>query len=242
MRFYPPIMYSAHWPVVTSYRPQPRYWPSTDKRFPYFVWKEFMRASGSLSRRWMRNIVRQDWAVHTISPEIDIVSFRLDQEIGGGGSGPCVSLYCHGWEVLRFDCFGEEQGHFHITPFTPWSLRSRRVEFRERTMEDQIERALFELEHNLEFYLSLNARWKVRRIRVNAQALARGCAQARIRLYEHVDKFSQYRRNQDLENSSDSWFLCGRLPGSASGKPTVRQCPGRERPEVPLFLRRFKRV
>jgi hypothetical protein len=145
-----------------------------------------MRSTGTLGQRWLRRKARQDWAAHSLGPGIDLVTFWLDQKIGGGGTGVCVALFCHGYEVLRFDCFGPG-GHYHLTPLTLWPVRRRRLDFLADTVEGQIDEALFQIRQNLDFYLEINPRRCVRRLRVDRDSRVRGCEAARARLHDYLD-------------------------------------------------------
>jgi hypothetical protein len=151
-----------------------------------FVWKGLMRSTGSLGQRWLRRSARQDWTIHEVAPGVDLVTFWLDERIGGGGTGVCMALFCHGYEVLRFDCFGEEFGHYHLTPLTLWPVRRRVLEFYEDTVEGQVEEALFQLSQNLDFYLQINPKRRVRKIKVAPDARTRACNSARDRLHEYL--------------------------------------------------------
>jgi hypothetical protein len=156
------------------------------------VWKSLMRSTGTLGQRWLRRKARQDWTVHPLGPGIDLVTFWLDQRIGGGGTGVCMALFCHGYEVLRFDCFGRG-GHYHLTPLTLWPVSRRRLDFRTDTVEGQIEEALFEICQNLDFYLQINPRRCVRSIRVDQEARVRACESARAQLHGYLDRVAVLR-------------------------------------------------
>lgn len=157
------------------------------QRKPLLSWKALMRASGTLCQRWLRFNERQDWAEHPVQPGVDLVTFWLDERIGGGGTGVGVSLFCDGFEVLRFDCFAGRLGHFHITPFTPWKMRIRRLEFVGQTVHEQIDETLFHILHNGTFWLQLNPRRSLRRRRIDRDALERACASARASLLGYLD-------------------------------------------------------
>jgi hypothetical protein len=151
-----------------------------------FVWKGYLRSTGSLGQRWLRRKARQDWTVHQVVPGVDLSTFWLDERIGGGGTGVCLSLFCFGYEVMRFDCFGGRLGHFHLTALTPWPVRRRRLEFRGDTVAEQVEEALFQLTQNLDFYLQLNPKLCVRTARIDREAMEAACTLARARLQEHL--------------------------------------------------------
>lgn len=161
-------------------------------------WKPYMRRTGSLSACYHSSPCRQAVRVHLVQPGMEILSYWLDARIGGGGTGPCLSVYCYGFEVLRFDCFGEGTGHFHITAFMPWKSRARRLLFSEQTVEAQIERALFELRHNMETYLRLNPRWRVRRMRVDPGAMEIACQEVRTALMSHLNRVEILRSLQGV--------------------------------------------
>lgn len=157
------------------------------------LWKAFMRRTGSLAGSYHSPGYRQDARVHPVQPGLEILTFWLDERIGGGGTGPCLSLYCRGLEILRFDCFGEDLGHFHLTAFMPWWKRGKRFWFAEKTAEAQIERTIFELTRNLQAYLRLNPRGKVRRMRVDEAAMAAACGEAREVLRSHLEQIEVLR-------------------------------------------------
>lgn len=161
-------------------------------------WKPYMRRTGSLSGCYHSSQNRQDVRVHPVQPKMEILSYWLDARIGGGGTGPCLSVYCYGFEVLRFDCFGSGAGHFHITAFMPWVSRAGRFWFSEQAVEAQIERALFELTHNIETYLRLNPRRRVRRMRVDPAAMTTACQEVRAALMSHLERVEILRRLKSL--------------------------------------------
>jgi hypothetical protein len=166
------------------------------------VWKAFLRSTGSLGERWLRRTARQDWTRNTLAPGVDLVTYWLDEQLGGGGTGTCIAVYCHGYEVLRFDCFGGTRGHFHITPFTPWTIfgcPERRLHFREQTIPEQIEHALFEIAENLDFYLHLNPRRSIRKVRVEPAARREACEAARRQLHAHLANVPALRALVDDE-------------------------------------------
>lgn len=144
-----------------------------------FVWKSYLRTTGTLGQRWLRRKARQDWLEHPVQPGVDVVSFWLDQTIGGGGTGVGFALFCNGSEALRFDCFGGRLGHYHITPFTPWKVRIRRLEFLGQTVHEQIDEALFHIIRNHRFFLQLNPLGRLRRVHIDGPALERACESAR---------------------------------------------------------------
>jgi hypothetical protein len=146
-----------------------------------------MRSTGTLGQRWLRRKARQDWTIHPVAPGVDLVTFWLDQRIGGGGTGVCMSLFCHGYEVLRFDCFGRDSGHYHLAPLTLWPVRRRVLGFYAQSIEGQVDEALFHIERNLDYYLQLNPRRSVRRLRIETEDRKHACSRARARIHEYLE-------------------------------------------------------
>jgi hypothetical protein len=55
--------------------------------------------------------------------------------------------------MLKFDCLGAQHGHFHVYSLEKSGKGRMRVFFREQTVEEQIERSVFEVVWNLQSYL-----------------------------------------------------------------------------------------
>ncbi len=69
------------------------------------------------------------------------------------GKGPAVILYIYNKEVLKFDCFGKEKGHYHVDFYKQNGTKENRIFFTENRASKQIERTVFELNTNLDYYL-----------------------------------------------------------------------------------------
>ena len=52
------------------------------------------------------------------------LSDRIEAD-GSRECGPAVFLVVHGWEILKFDCFGFPAGHYHVA--TPYPFGIARV-------------------------------------------------------------------------------------------------------------------
>ena len=102
-------------------------------------------------------------------------------------TGPSVSFYVYGAEVLRFDCFGQVNGHYHVDFHSPWATQNNKLYFYERTLESQIERTLYELKTNLGFYLQRNPNRKVRNIEIDQEKLHGVCEKIRGSMYHLLD-------------------------------------------------------
>lgn len=68
------------------------------------------------------------------------------------GIGPAASVVIYDHEILRFDCFGAGEGHLHASFFLPAAVQETRLFFSESSIDQQIERAVFDLTHNLYYY------------------------------------------------------------------------------------------
>lgn len=76
----------------------------------------------------------------------------LNDQIGADGAryfGPAACLVVHGSEIVRFDCLEHAFGHYHVATPYPHGIRKGLVgEIRlpEKTVEEQVERTIFELQ------------------------------------------------------------------------------------------------
>lgn len=142
------------------------------------------------------NPARKDVAVFAVQPELELVVFWKVLPIG---KGPALSLYACGEEVLKFDCFGPDKGHYHISLSTPVRTAEDRLYFYEQSASEQIERALFEVKNNLHYYLQRHQRRLVRNIRVDQNLIADVCDAAGARMREFLNEVPEL---QDLVMSS----------------------------------------
>lgn len=132
---------------------------------------------------------RRDVASIPVQPEVELRVCWKQLEIG---HGPAASLFVLGDEVLRFDCFGAGRGHYHAELVQP-ERATGRIYFPERSVEEQIERSLFELTRNLAYYLQRNPRRDVRRFCVDPAALEQACAEARRRMLAYLETVDALR-------------------------------------------------
>lgn len=114
-------------------------------------------------------------------------AFWVDRtdSIGNRDLGPSAVVVVHGSEILKFDCYGELGGHYHVS--TPYPRLSRnglhgRIQMPEKTVGDQIDRAIFELENNLTYYLQTHPRAKVCNARIDPARLATVCGQMKAKM------------------------------------------------------------
>ena len=125
----------------------------------------------------------------------DAVAFDGGPEIRGAvcwkslatGKGPCASLFVLDEEVLRFDCFGPGDGHYHVAVTAPGPEPRRRLYLHEATVDEQIERTVHELTRNLPAYLRYHPRAEVRRCKVDAARMEQLAAEIRERMLHLLD-------------------------------------------------------
>lgn len=91
-----------------------------------------------------------------------------------------------GEEIARFDCY-EGAGHFHPVTIS-FSARSRTfLSFPEKTLLDQIDRAVFEITHNIDWYLQHHPIRKVRNIKVQKSHLRQVAKETKKKMQEYVN-------------------------------------------------------
>ena len=109
------------------------------------------------------------------------------------GPGPSVSLYVLDEEIYRIDCFGGTTGHLHINPVQAnlvlgWATTPRFF-FPPGDMQEQVERAAFELTANTTAALQTNQLASVRKFSMDKRALD-----------DAVDQMSAYMKELMLEH------------------------------------------
>jgi hypothetical protein len=124
-----------------------------------FKESEYAPAPGEYPAR--RDTVRYDVQEH--------VYLTTYWKVLANGKGPATSLFVHGEEVLKFDCFGRNKGHCHIGFARPKKRCRERLYLAEQTVEEQIARTAFELTVNLPYYLDRHPARRVRSITLDAQ-------------------------------------------------------------------------
>lgn len=109
------------------------------------------------------------------------------------GTGPAFSVHAGAVEALKFDCFGEGEGHFHTAIPRTADERATRAWLVEKTRRGQVDRALFEIEMNLAYYLTRIPALAPDCPRADPDLLASAVTQARILAYRFADDIEQMR-------------------------------------------------
>jgi hypothetical protein len=120
---------------------------------------------------------RQDCVEIPIQDGAHLLAFHKDLDFG---RGPALSLYVHGLEVLKFDCFGPGVGHFHVQPH-----EATRLMMAERSMRGQVIRAVREIKINAELYVTWSTDASVGSFRFDKSALDQAAAKAKTLLMHY---------------------------------------------------------
>ncbi|MDE0317424.1 MAG: hypothetical protein OXM61_21310 [Candidatus Poribacteria bacterium] len=107
-----------------------------------------------------------------------------------GGRGPAASLYIYDDEVMRFDCFGGDNGHCH---FNLRQTRGRRWMYPKGSFEDHIQQSLFDLRMNLTFCLKTHQDERVQEIQIVQESLEQAAQKMEVQLLEFADKLNLNR-------------------------------------------------
>jgi len=102
-----------------------------------------------------------------------------------GGRGPAVSLYVYDDEIMRFDCFGDDNGHCH---FNLRQTRGRRWMYPKGSFQDHIQQSLFDLRTNLNFCLQTHQDQRIQEMRIAQDGLENAAQKMETYLLELADK------------------------------------------------------
>ena len=107
------------------------------------------------------------------------------------GKGPCASLYVYDKEILKFDCFGEGRGHYHTHMNQPSLVRNgeERLYFYEKTIENQVERSIFEIQKNAAYHLQRNHDPRITFFKLDLPHLEAVCREAKVKMLEYAAQF-----------------------------------------------------
>lgn len=119
---------------------------------------------------------KKDLVVYPIQDQVKLEVYWRDD---AGGRGPASSLYVYEEEVFRFDCFGDSQGHCH---FNLKQNKGQRWYYQEGTVQENIDRSVFEMTKNLPFCLRTNHDSNVQSVEIDQEKLDRAANQMRGQL------------------------------------------------------------
>ena len=123
----------------------------------------------------------------------DLVEYPIQEDVllqvywrdDVGGRGPAASLYVYDDEIMRFDCFGGDNGHCH---FNLRQTRGRRWMYPEGSFQDHIHQSVFDLHTNLTFCLKTHQDERIQEIQVTQESLRQAALQMETYLLELADK------------------------------------------------------
>jgi len=102
------------------------------------------------------------------------------------GKGPAVILYIYNKEILKFDCFGKEKGHYHVDFYKLNGSKEDRIFFIENRASEQIERTVFELNTNLNYYLQRNKDHRIRDVHIEQNNLEKALVLVKSKMIEFL--------------------------------------------------------
>src|SRR5438034_4542320 len=123
--------------------------------------------------------MRRDVEWIRVQPGVDL---KVYWKILPIGKGPAISLYAFGFQILKFDCFGATDGHFHLFLGWPSPTSEDRIWLPEPSATAQVERAIFELRRNAPYYLQRHADERVRRLHPEPATWSAACTRARDKM------------------------------------------------------------
>ena len=123
--------------------------------------------------------IRSDVEWIRVQPDVDLKVYWKVLPIG---KGPAVSLYIFEFQILRFDCFGARDGHFHLFLGWPSPTSEDRIWLPEPNATAQVERTMFELTKNVTYYLQRHNDERVRHLRLESELWSTACTRARDKM------------------------------------------------------------
>jgi hypothetical protein len=93
------------------------------------------------------------------------------------GKGPAVSLFILEEEILRIDCFGIGLAHMHAAFFLP-EKGEKKLFMPEKTVEDQIDRAKYELTRNYRYYQCRACNPMIRNLKLDDESIRQASQKA----------------------------------------------------------------
>jgi hypothetical protein len=182
--------------IVTRHLPKRWFFLTTDRRLWWFT------GEAEEMQKRMR-LVRYDLQ------EGCFLETYWNELIGPDGAkhaGPAACLVVHGSDIVRFDCLGQPLGHYHLASAYPHGIRRGLVGeiwLREQTVQEQIERTIFELQRNSVHFLQTHPRRKVRNTRLDEDRLAAVCAEMKSKMLDDVNSSRRDTRAPGLAAIQD---------------------------------------
>lgn len=125
---------------------------------------------------------KHDMVVYPIQDDVRLEVYWRDD---AGGRGPAASLYVYDDEIMRFDCFGGDNGHCH---FNLRQTRGRRWMYPEGSFQDHIKQSLFDLRTNLSFCLQTHQDQRIQETQIISESLDWAAEKMETQLLIFADK------------------------------------------------------
>ena len=127
------------------------------------------------------------------NPKHELVEYPIQEDVllqvywrdDAGGRGPAASLYVYDDEIMRFDCFGGDNGHCH---FNLRQTRGRRWMYPEGSFQDHIRQSIFDLQTNLTFCLRTHQDERIQEIQISQESIKQAARKMETYLLELADK------------------------------------------------------
>lgn len=118
--------------------------------------------------------IRKDVEIIPIQPNLELIVYWKVLRIG---KGPAVILQAYGNEVLKFDCFGKNEGHYHVAPNI-----GERIFFEEETAFGQIKKTAKELVNNSQTHLERQKEDHIRNIKIEQEKFSKAVEMAKNKM------------------------------------------------------------
>ena len=128
---------------------------------------------------------KHDLVEYPIQDNVRLESYWRDD---AGGRGPAASLFVYDDEIMRFDCFGGDNGHCH---FNLRQTRGRRWMYPDGSFQDHIQQSLFDLRTNLNFCLQTHQDERVQELQIEQGILEQAIPQMEAHLLVLAEKLQQ---------------------------------------------------
>ena len=127
-------------------------------------------------------MIRKDIHRIDIQDNLYFLVFHKDINIGFGAA---ASLYINKFEYLKFDCFGENNGHYHIYD----NITNDTIYFTEKTCEEQIARTCSELINNINIFLAKSKRKCIKNFKIDMEKFVKKIEDVRNKMLEYEHNF-----------------------------------------------------
>ncbi|MCG2590043.1 hypothetical protein [Rhodohalobacter sulfatireducens] len=118
--------------------------------------------------------IRKDVEIIPIQPNLELVVYWKVLRIG---KGPTAILQAFGNEIIKFDCFGKNDGHYHLAPNIV-----ERIFFEEETAFGQINKTAKELVNNSQTYLERQQEDHIRNIKIDQEKFSNAVEMAKKKM------------------------------------------------------------